>query len=182
MRRRSSDSDGLNNATFAYQWLSSRDTEISGETGSTYTLVDADEGEAIKVRVSFTDDRGHQETLTSTATAAVAARPNSAAAGAPTVSGTAQVGQPLTASASGITDSDGLNNATFAYQWLSSDSDISGETGSTYKLVGADEGKTIKVRVSFTDDRGHQETLTSAATGAVAAAPAPLTAGDTRRR
>ena len=171
-----SDSDGLNNATFAYQWLSSRDTEISGETGSTYTLVDADEGEAIKVRVSFTDDRGHQETLTSTATAAVAARPNSAAAGAPTVNGTAQVGQPLTASASGITDSDGLNNATFAYQWLSSDSDISGETGSTYKLVGADEGKTIKVRVSFTDDRGHQETLTSAATGAVAAAPAPLTA------
>ena len=170
------DSDGLTNATFSYQWLSSG-SDISGGTSSTYTLVDADEGEAIKVRVSFTDDRGHQETLTSTATAAVAARPNSAATGAPTISGTVQVGQPLSASTSGISDSDGLNNATFAYQWLSSrDTEISGETGSTYTLVGADEGKTIKVRVSFTDDRGHQETLTSAATGAVAAAPAPLTA------
>ena len=173
-----SDSDGLNNATFAYQWLSSRDTEISGETGSTYTLVDADEGEAIKVRVSFTDDRGHQETLTSTATAAVAARPNSAAAGAPTVSGTAQVGQTLSASTSGISDSDGLNNATFAYQWLSSrDTEISGETGSTYTLVDADEGEAIKVRVSFTDDRGHQETLTSTATAAVAARPNSAAAG-----
>ena len=40
----------------------------------------------------------------------------------------------------------------------------------------ADEGKTIKVRVSFIDDRGHQETLTSAATATVAASPSPLTA------
>ena len=38
-----------------------------------------------------------------------------------------------------------------------------------------DEGKTIQVRVSFTDDRGHQETRTSTATVAVAAAPSPLT-------
>ena len=58
--------------TGRYQWLSSRDTEIQGETGSTYTLVGADEGKTIKVRVSFTDDVGNQETLTSAATAAVA--------------------------------------------------------------------------------------------------------------
>ena len=175
-----SDSDGLTNATFAYQWLSSRDTVIDGATSSTYTLVEADEGKAIKVRVSFTDDGGHQETLTSAATAAVAARPNNAATGAPTTSGTVQVGETLTVSTSGITDTDGTTNATFAYQWLSSDgttdSDISGATSSTYTLVDADEGKVIKVRMSFTDDRGNQETLTSAATGSVAAAPSPLTA------
>ena len=65
---------------------------------------------------------------------------------------------------------------TFTYQWLADDADITDATGSTYALVAADEGKTIKVRVTFTDDSGHQETLTSAATVAVASAPTPLTA------
>ena len=143
-----SDSDGLTNATFTYQWLSSdgaSDSDISGASISTYTLVESDEGKTIKVRVSFADDRGKQETLTSTATAAVAARLNSAATGAPTISGTVQVGQALTASTSGISDSDGLTNATFTYQWLSSDgasdSDISGASSSTYTLAESDEGK-----------------------------------------
>ena len=177
-----SDSDGLTNATFTYQWLSSdgaSDSDISGASISTYTLVESDEGKTIKVRVSFADDRSKQETLTSTATAAVAARLNSAATGAPTISGMVQVGQTLTASTSGISDSDGLTNATFTYQWLSSDgasdSDISGASISTYTLVESDEGKTIKVRVSFADDRGHQETLTSTPTVAAASAPSPLT-------
>ena len=126
--------------------------------------------------VSFTDDAGNEETLTSQPTSAVAARPNNAATGAPTISGTAQVGQMLTASTSGISDSDGLTNATFAYQWLTSgDAEIDGATSATNTLVEADEGKTIKVRVSFTDDAGNEETLTSAVTVAVAAAAPALT-------
>ena len=170
-----SDSDGLINATFTYQWLAD-DTDITDATGSTYTLAAADEGKTIKVRVSFTDDGGNQETLTSAVTVAVAAIPNSAATGAPTISGTAQVGQALNASTSDISDSDGLINATFTYQWLADDTDITDATGSTYTLAAADEGKTIKVRLSFTDDSGHQEMLTSAATVAVASAPTTLTA------
>ena len=42
--------------------------------------------------------------------------------------------------------------------------------------MAADEGKRLKVRVSFTDDAGHEESLISAATDAVAAAPELLTA------
>ena len=147
---------------------------------STYTLAAADEGKPIKVRVSFTDDRGSQETRTSDVTVAVAAIPNSAATGAPTISGTAQVGQTLTASTSAISDSDGLADAIFTYQWIandgSEDTDIQDATGSTYTLAAADEGKPIKVRVSFTDDGGNQETRTSDVTVAVAAALSPLTA------
>ena len=45
-----------------------------------------------------------------------------------------------------------------------------GATGSTYTLASADEGKTVKVHVSFTDDEGNAETLTSAATDSVEAA------------
>ena len=169
-----SDSDGLADAIFTYQWIANdgtEDTDIQDATVSTYTLTAADEGKTIKVRVSFTDDGGNQETRTSAVTVAVAAIPNSAATGAPTISGTAQVGQTLTASTSGISDSNGLANAIFTYQWLADDTDITDATGSTYTVGADDEGKTIKVRLSFTDDSGHQETLTSAATVAVAAIP-----------
>ena len=65
------------------------------------------------------NDEGYSVTFTSA--------PNTPATGAPTLSGTTQVGQTLTASTSGISDSDGLANATFSYQWLSSrDADIDG--------------------------------------------------------
>ena len=188
-----SDTDGLANATFTYQWLAD-DTDISGATGSSYTLVAADVGKAIKVTVSFTDDAGNEESVTSAATAAVAltagstnslersnredVQENSAATGAPTINGTAQVGEILTASTSDIADADGLANATFTYQWLADDADINGATGSSYTLVAADAGKTIKVQVSFTDDDGNEESVTSAATAAVTQPPMTATIHD----
>ena len=107
---------------------------------------------------------------------------NNPSTGQPTVSGTAQVGETLTASTSGISDEDGLTNAAFVFQWMSNDgatdSDISRETGATYVVQPGDVGKMIKVRVSFTDDAGNEEMLHSAATAAVAADPTdtgPLT-------
>ena len=163
------DADGLGNVQYEHQWLAD-DSDISGATNATYTLVAADEGKVIKVRVTFTDDEGNDESLTSAATDAVAARPNSLATGAPTISGTVQVGEALTADTSGLADADGLTNATFSYQWLADDTEIAGATSLTYTLVDADEGKAIKVEASFTDDEGNDESLTSAATAAVAAA------------
>ena len=165
------DADGLSNVQYEYQWLAD-DADISGATNATYTLVADDEGKAVTVQVSFTDDAGNEETLTSAATDAVAAAPtpNSPAAGAPTISGTAQVGQTLTADTSGIADADGLANATFSYQWLADDTDIAGATGLTYTLTDSEESKAITVQVSFTDDADNREALTSAATGAVAGA------------
>ena len=165
------DVDGLHSPDFSYQWLSSRDTEIDGATSSTYVLQESDAGKTIKVRVSFTDDVGNAETLTSTQTAPVAARTNIPATGLPAITGTAQVGETLTASTSDIEDPDGLNGATFSYRWLADDTAIDGATGSAYTLADADKGKTIRVRVTFTDDAGNEETLTSAPTGAVLEEP-----------
>ena len=173
------DDDGLDSAAFSYQWLAAAAAEINGATAPTYILVAADEGKAIKVQVSFTDDAGNEETLTSAATAAVEARPNSPATGAPTISGTVQGRETLTASTSGIADTDGLTNVSYGYQWIrndgSADTVIQDVTGSSYTLVDADEGKTIKVKVSFTDDAGNEESLTSAATASVAGSPEPIT-------
>ena len=171
------DVDGLSNVQYEYQWIAN-DSSISGATNATYTLVAADEGQVIKVRVSFTDDAGNNETLTSAGTAAVAAA-NTPATGAPTIIGTAQVGETLTANTSGVADVDGLSNVQYEYRWLANDSGISGATNATYTLVAADEGQVIKVRVNFTDDAGNNETLTSAGTGAVAAANTPATGAPT---
>ena len=174
-----SDDDGTTNTTFSYQWLSNRDTEIGGATSSTYTLVSADEGKTLKVRVTFTDDAGNEETLTSTATDAVTSpdqqqTPNTPARGTPTITGTSQVKQTLTANTSSIVDDDGLTNVAYSYQWITndgnSDTDIAGEKGITYTLVDTDQGNTIKVQVAFTDDADNDESLTSQATAPVAAA------------
>ena len=94
---------------------------------------------------------------------------NTPATGAPTISGTVRVGETLTASTSAIADADGMSGAVFSYQWLANGADIAGATSDSYTPVAADQGKTIKVKVSFRDDKNNPETLTSAATAAVAA-------------
>ena len=92
---------------------------------------------------------------------------NSRATGAPDISGTARVGETLTAATTNIGDTNGLSTVSYSYQWIqvdgSDETEISGETGSTYVLRAADEGKSIKVKVSFQDDDGHDEERPSAA-------------------
>ena len=106
----------------------------------------------------------HQGTLSTT---------NTAPTGVPTITGTAQVDQTLTAITTGIMDANGLTSPGYTYQWIrvnGSDVNISGENSSTYTLLDADLGKTIKVQVTFTDDASNTETLTSDATATVVAA------------
>ena len=104
---------------------------------------------------------------TKTYTVTVTRAENMPATGAPTITGTAQVGQTLTADTSGISDADGLTNVSYSYQWLADDTEIDGATSSTYTLQATDNGKVIEVRVTFTDDAGSDASLTSAATDAV---------------
>ena len=168
------DADGLTNVSYRYQWIAGG-SDIDGATGTNYTLTARAQGQTIQVRVTFTDDADNEETLTSQATVAVAAAPNREATGKPTIGGTPQVDQTLTADTSPINDEDGLTNVSYGYQWTAGGTDIDGATGSTYTLTSSEQGKTIQVKVTFTDDRENAEALTSIATAAVAAAPEPLT-------
>ena len=88
------------------------------------------------------------------------------ASGTVVILGKPYVGQTLTAGTSGIEDPNGVPNR-FSHQWKAGNADIPGATGSTYTLQRGDKGKTIKVEVSFTDDAGYEESLTSGATPAV---------------
>ena len=164
------DQNGLRHAAFRYRWTATEgttDTVVQDSENPIYVLEEADEGKTVQVDATFTDDDGYEETLLSVPTGAIGPRPNRPATGAPTVVGTVQVGETLTVDISDIEDADGLDNVSFSYQWLAGDADIAGATGDSYTLVAGDKDKTISVRVSFTDRRDFEETLTSAATAPV---------------
>ena len=185
------DANGLTNVSYTYVWMGTQVVvdETSGisytigfqspdQTSPTYALTPADQGATIKVRVTFTDDDGYQESLTSAATEPVAARPNTEATEAPTISGTPQVGETLTANVSSIDDADGLTNVSYKYHWLAGGSEIDDATSSSYLLTASEQGEAIQVKVTFTDDADNQESRTSAETLEVAAKPNTAATGE----
>ena len=171
-----SDADGL--GRFDFQWLRGGNA-IGGATDASYTLGDADVGQAISVHVSYTDGHGCAEQLTSAATAPVA-RVNDAPTGLPLVQGQASRAYALDADVSGIRDVDGLG--AFSVQWQRDGVDIAGATELRYLLTDADVGARVRVVVHYVDGQGTPESLTSAATPMVtvinnAATGAPVISG-----
>ena len=85
-----------------------------------------------------------------------------------------KVGVTATADHSGITDADGkpTDEKSFTYQWIRSNLDrneeeIFAETHSIYTFEEADEDNWIKVRISFTDNAGNKEEVTSFRVGPI---------------
>ena len=137
----------------------------------------AEDGERVVLGFGTLPDGVAAGEPSSAAVTLVDAPANAAPTGLPVISGTAEVGATLTASADGIADADGLAGATFAWQWLAGDgsgeTEIEGATAPAYTVGVADKGKTLRVRVAFTDEREAEHTLVSAATDPV---PVVLTA------
>jgi hypothetical protein len=96
---------------------------------------------------------------------------------APSISGTPQVGQVLTAN-SGTWTSD--TTPTYTYQWQGCDAagnnctSITGATAATYTVASADVGKTIRVGVTATNPSGSTSAV-SAQTAVVTTTPPPVT-------
>ena len=167
-----------NPSSYAYQWQdcssSSSCSNISGATSSSYVLQSSDVGKTIDVVVTATNASG-SASGTSGQTGTVQADPPPAPVNtaAPAISGTAQQGQTLTASAGSWSN----NPSSYAYQWQdcsssSSCSNISGATSSSYVLQSSDVGKTIDVVVTATNASG-SASGTSGQTGTVQADPPP---------
>src|ERR671936_2572673 len=144
-------------------------TAISGATFRRYTVRQADVGHRLRVRVTAANSEG-SASATSNATGIVQ---SADAAGpprnttAPSISGTPQVGQTLTANNGTWV---GQQPITFSYHWRRCDttgsncSDISGATAKTYVLTSADVGTTVRVRVTARNARG-AASVTSPPTG-----------------
>lgn len=86
---------------------------------------------------------------------------NFPATGDVTITGTPALGQTLTADTSSVQDLDLINAPQFEYQWLRNGAEIAGATGATYSVGSDDVNANITVRVTFEDDFGTDETLTS---------------------
>jgi hypothetical protein len=142
------DEDGMGAVT--YTWS-------TGATGDTITLAQSDVGTTITVTASYTDAQGTQESVTSTATAAID-NGNDLPTGSVTIAGTAIEDGVLTVS-NNLADADGMGTVT--YTWST------GATGDTITLTQSDVDTTITVTASYTDGYGAEESVTSAATTAV---------------
>ena len=154
------DADGL--GAISYQWKANG-IDIGGATNSTFVLTEAQVGKAITAVASYTDNLGTAESKTSGSTSTVA-NVNDAPTGGVAISGTAILGQTLTATST-LADADGMGD--IHYQWKAGNTKINGATGSTYILTEAQVGKIITVAVSYTDGHGTLEKATSVATGSV---------------
>jgi uncharacterized delta-60 repeat protein len=159
------DEDGL--GVISYQWLRNN-VAVPGETDFSYTLTSADVGKTVSVRATYTDLLGNVESVTSRTTAAVIAESvvNHAPTGSIVVSGVPVQGQTLSSDGT-LTDIDGIG--VLSGQWFRDGIAISGATTGTYTLTHADVGKTVYVKVSYTDALGTYESVTSNATAIVTA-------------
>ena len=114
-----------------------------------------------------TDSNKADWSVYSTRELALSLPANHDATGKPVITGTALVGQTLTATTGDVADTDGLppNASDFAWQWIrvvdTTSTPIQDETSSTYTLTQDDAGKQIKVVVSFTDSLSGVESRTS---------------------
>ncbi|MCL2206793.1 MAG: hypothetical protein FWB90_01710 [Fibromonadales bacterium] len=125
---------------FSYQWK--RGYTNVGTNSSTYTVLSSDEGSTISVTVTRSENTG---SVTSNQTSIVP----SMLSGTVSITGTAEVGQTLTANISSLNC-----RGTSSYQWKRSGADISGATASSYRVQSSDVNSSITVTVSCSGNSG----------------------------
>jgi thermitase len=164
--------------SFAYQWMQCDSTgagclPIAGATGTSYVPEAGDVGHTITVQETASNAGGSGEPASSAPTAKVlpAVPTNSSP---PSISGTAQQGQTLTADPGTWTN----EPTSFTYQWQRCDSAgancvaISSATASSYTVAPADAGSTLRVAVTAHNSGGASSPSSSAQTALVPAGPA----------
>jgi hypothetical protein len=176
---------GTQPLAFRYRWLRCDTsgggvngvtcTTISHATRKAYVLRAADVGHRIRSRVTASNAEG-SATATSNATPGIVQRSSVPAnTSPPTISGSPQQNQTLTANRGSWS---GAQPQTYTYQWRRCDAvgggcvDISGAIASTYPLTATDVGHTLRVRVTARNSAGSR-TATSTPTAVVTKAGIP---------
>lgn len=165
------DKDGIPIPVTTWQWQTSDDgstawADVDGETASTFLITSNENNKYIRVVQTETNSEG-SDTEASVATDPVPAAPDITEA--PTISGTVEVGETLTAVSGEVT---GTPEPTTTWQWQISDdgstgwTDITDETAETYVIAAGDDAKYLRVVQTETNTEG-TDSLESAATTAV---------------
>ncbi|MET0928955.1 MAG: CHAP domain-containing protein, partial [Aeromicrobium sp.] len=146
-----------------YQWFVGG-TAVSGATAATFKPRTEDIGKPVTMRVWASKTGYTAAFATSAPTLAVAPAPMSVSV-KPAITGTAKVGEQLTAS-TGTWSRTGLS---FTYQWLAGGVAVDGATSSTYSPRSVDVGTPLTVAVTARRSGFRTTTATSAATASVVA-------------
>jgi hypothetical protein len=166
---------------FSYQWKRCNSTgaacvDIAGAAAKTYTAVLADVGKTLRVVVTATNTAGSVAATSSQTAVVLDAKPANTVS--PQITGSPQVGQPLTVDEGTWTG----GNLAFSFQWLRCDT--SGGacqkipvslTTKTYTVEQIDVGSTIRVDVSAANSGGSTTTRTAPTAEAGSKAPFNLT-------
>ncbi|MET1038916.1 MAG: CHAP domain-containing protein [Aeromicrobium sp.] len=150
-------------SAFQYQWIVGG-VDVAGATATTFKPRPQDVNQSVSMRVRAAKGGYTAAFATSVPTAALAPAPMSVSV-RPAVTGTARVGQQLTAT-TGTWSRTGLS---FSYQWLAEGLPLDGATGAAYALRTADVGKTLTVEVTARRDGFVTTKSSSAPTPRVAA-------------
>jgi hypothetical protein len=161
--------------SFAYQWQrcapdGSGCADIAGATKQTYTLASADVDHTVRVGVTATNADG-QGSANSAVTALVSSHSAPVNTAKPTITGTASVGQELSASTGTWTG--GVTSYTYQWQKCTAAavcSDVDGATARTYGVRLADVGSSLRVSVTAHNVSGSTATASSDQTAVVASA------------
>lgn len=149
-------------ATSSLIWLVDGLVVAQGYTGHTsYTPTAADIGKQVTVREITSSSAGGYGELHEYAVGPVVR--GTLTAPTPTISGTTKVGSTLTA----VPGTWGPSPVTLTYQWYRSGTAISGATAKTYRVVAADQGKALSVRVTGTKTGYTSTYRDSARTGTI---------------
>ncbi|MFL5415488.1 MAG: PASTA domain-containing protein, partial [Myxococcales bacterium] len=173
------DPDGIDAGTLQFTWQAEVTPGVWSDVALATTFTPSNDvvNQRLRVVATFLDLAvpPNGETLTSATTGPVTPV-NDPATGAPILSDTVpQVGRQVSVNTaagvpSGIVDRDGLP-ATFHFQWQADAVDIAGATGPSFMPSASQVGHALSVMVSYTDNQGFDERLTSALSAPVAAAP-----------
>jgi hypothetical protein len=170
--------NGSGSISYTYQWKRCNPTGangcavIAGATSSTYTTTTTDLNASLRVFVGATGSAGSA----TAASAGSGAITNPLSNVLPTIGGTLAVDGVVTASTGNVGSGLGLAPLTFSYIWQRCDttglacSTIAGATSSTYTVVSADGGYTLRVGVTATNTAG-SASATSLATAVVTVSP-----------
>jgi Ca2+-binding RTX toxin-like protein len=144
------DADGI--GTITYQWLSNG-VAIPNANQSSYQLTQADTGQNISVKASYTDLQNTAESVTSSN---LPINKNNAPTGSVTIKGLATWGTTLSVTST-IKDADGIGK--LSYSWQSDNGELF--TSPTYILEESDVGTKVWVTLSYTDKNGSIEQVDS---------------------
>ncbi|HSI96974.1 MAG TPA: hypothetical protein VK926_01305 [Gaiellaceae bacterium] len=178
---------GTEPITYAFRWYrcqgrgapdASDCRRISNASNASYTLRQADAGFRIRSQVVATNADGSARATSNPTNAIQSARPTNTTA--PSISGTAVVGNRLTANRGEWV---GNTPITYSFQWLRCNasgaecSEISRATDNTYLLVEADLNRTIRVRVTARNDAGRRSAISNPTAQVRSAAQPPPPTG-----